>query len=190
MELLLKIPDELLDWATAPERVIHWPIDYAGDVRALLQQEQLDERGLDALLSRLHGLCAEAVRAGRGELLLGFDAATASMLGLVYRAGDVEVGPRDGHPERWTWDEVSSLVGRPPEVVQEVQALRNTIVDVFPEATCEVTEVDDTEICSACGEPWASVMMRTDAGSYCASCWRSMTAPPRRIWKTTHGHRR
>jgi hypothetical protein len=179
----LSIPDELLAWAREPERRIGWSIDYAADIdRLLAGRRPMPDAARRALLSRLEGLVGEAVRAGRHDLLLGLDAATAALLGLRYgfevQGRRVTLGsrpPEDRSGEWWTFGEVETIREAGEDAYEAARAAKAVLAEVFEDATVEAVE-REPRACASCGATDASAMVATTHGTeHCAKCWRALT---------------
>jgi hypothetical protein len=186
----VSIPDELLVWAREPSRRIRWRVDYAAEIDALVAKAPLSPRDTERLVNRLSALCSEAIDAGQGNLLLGFDAALASMLGLVFRfqAGGRDVvvrsGPRrpsDGTAEHWDLRELELVRAAPAGAYEACRRTKELLGEVFEGVIVEAVSKDEEPLaCATCGESLSSVMLHLDYGSsFCRACWRSLTSRER-----------
>jgi len=176
------VPDALLAWGKSPEVAVHFHRPWAHEVEELIAKGELNQRDTKKLMARLEALCAEAVRAGRGELLSGFDTRTAEHLGFSYTltidgSRKVEIG----RGKRYTWDEMRAILATddPKEALRAVDRAKDLIGDVFPGA--RVSDVSDTDHptaprCSSCGTGTSRVMMTTVHGTHhCGHCWSLLT---------------
>jgi hypothetical protein len=176
------IPDALLAWGKAPEVAVHFARPWATDIETLVAKGQLDRLDTRKLMSKLEALCAEACRAGRGDLIGGLDTRTAEFLNISYsfEAGDgrkVEIG----RGKRYSWSELRAILATddPKDALRAVDRVKDLLDDVFPEA--RVTDVSDTAEeeptpCASCGSPSSQVMMTTVHGTHhCGTCWARLT---------------
>ena len=192
----LVVPDALIAWGREPERAMGWSRDYAREVAEFAargREHPLSETDAECLLSRLEALAVEAVRAGRGDLLLGLDVQTAEWLGLTYEipldGQRVSVG-RDG---TLTWSEVrvlssayeAAIVAResggpdPSRLARAAVRAKNLALSVFPGALIELVGPEEPDPpCASCGQPLRSVKIDALDQLYCAPCWRLKTARP------------
>jgi hypothetical protein len=197
-EWSMTIPDDLLLWAREPQQYERWVAPYGHDVDRLLHLTQpLSVSDTERLLSRLSGITREAARAGRGDLLLGFDTRTAEMLGLHYYAntprGRMHVGPDPStqsveHPVSppWTYGEVAIVSeavktcatdeSDARRAVDLAWAAKDMLLDVFPDA--RLTSMDPAvpqRTCAACGGMSTGVMLLSEDGSeYHSRCWSDL----------------
>lgn len=180
MDHILYIPDELIAWGKDPGVAVRFRRPWAHATESLIAQAPLDATGLRRLLARLEGLVSEALRANRADLCLGFDVQTAAWLGLKvsFDAGSrrVVLG-RDGD---YTWTEMDLLfeAGRPEEALRAAEEAKSLLGQVFPGARISAMMPPEVEreVCVACGEPNTTLLVDTDAGSYCRRCWVGMTS--------------
>jgi hypothetical protein len=193
----LQVPDALLEWGRDPARVVTWSRDWAQEVAALAAASEdapLTESVTQRLLARLEALVAEAVAAGRADLLVGLDMQTAEWLGLQY---GVTVGDRRvalGKGGDFDWSETRVLTEAHQRAVETKQlqsspedpdpaalasvALRamDLVHEVFPGAKLSAAGPTGTFACVACGDTSGSVRVETDFESeYCRACWSKKT---------------
>jgi hypothetical protein len=174
------VPDDLLAWGKSPEVAVHFARLWGHEVERLIAKAELDRRETKMLMARLEALCAEAVRAGRGDLLSGLDTRTAEWLGLSY---EIDLGDRKveiGKGKRYTWNEMRAVLATddPKSALQAVDRVKDLLADAFPEA--RVGEVSDSsqaqDACASCGTTTSQVMMTTVHGtSHCGHCWSLLT---------------
>jgi len=188
----LVVPDALITWGREPERAMGWSRDYAREVAELAargREHPLSETDAERLLSRLEALAVEAVRAGRGDLLVGIDVQTAEWLRLScefpFDGQRVSVG-RDG---TFSWSEVRVLSSAfesaraneiegspdPAKIARAAVRAKNLVSQVFSDATIFALEPETDEApCASCGAPLPSVRIATESDFvYCSPCWRS-----------------
>lgn len=182
----LTIPDELIEWGRNPDVCRGWLRPWAHEALSCLQKAEaapdqtLDHRGTEALLSRLEALCAEAIVAGRGDLLVGFDLWTSSLLGLRFTFEREGTDPvRFGGPGGYRYDELRTLVttNPNPEAVAFVERCKKLVSDVFPRGRIgAIIEGEPPAKCTGCGTAEHPVMMSMNTGSeYCRPCWEGLT---------------
>ncbi len=175
------IPDDLVAWGKLPEVAIHFPRPWADHVEALAVKSPLNHRDTKVLMARLEALCAEAVRAGRADLLGGLDTRTAELLGISYSISTddgrtVEIG----RGKRYTWGEMRSVLATddPKDAMRAVDRVKDLLAEVFPGARVgEVSDsADDPTACGSCGTTDAQVMIATVHDThYCGRCWSLLT---------------
>jgi hypothetical protein len=190
------IPDALVAWGKLPEVAIHFPRPWADHVEALAAKSPLNCRDTKVLMARLEALCAEAVRAGRGDLLSGLDTRTAELLGISYSITTddgrvIEIG----RGKRYTWAEMRSVlaIDDPKDAVRAVDQVKDLLAEVFPDArVADVSDsADDQTACGSCGTTVAQVMMVTAHGTeYCERCWRDLVSPTPEHLRKLKKHRR
>lgn len=175
------IPDALLAWGKLPEVAVHFPRPWASDIEELAAKEQLSRRETRALMARLEALCAEAVRAGRGDLIAGLDTRTAERLNVSYSfegsdGRQVEIG----RGKRYTWAEMRAVLetSDPKDALRAVDRAKDLLEDVFPGA--RISEVSDNQVepisCASCGTTTCRVMMTSVHDTHhCGACWISLT---------------
>jgi len=181
-EFSAKIPDDLLAWGKSPEVAVRLPRPWADQIEELIAKGELNPRDTRVLMARLEALCAEAVRAGRGDLLNGLDTRTAELLGISYsfEAGDgrkVEIG----RGKRYSWGEMRAVLATddPKSAMRAVDRAKDLLADAFPNV--RVSDVsdkaeEDPEPCASCGTTIAQVMMSTAHDTHhCGHCWSLMT---------------
>lgn len=174
----LTIPDDLLAWARQPDVRVRMRVDYAAKLDELLSDnETLAPRDTIRLLDLLEGLCCEAIRHERDDLLIGFDMFTAEWLGLHFELSDKTVVGRNGN---WNWDEMRAVLAcqTPTEAMAFASEVKDLVTDVFPEA--RIGAIIDAEAakpaCAGCGMSSSTVMLTMESGSqYCSTCWSDMT---------------
>lgn len=179
----LTIPDELLAWGTDPVVARSFVRPWAHEVEKLVRQgaeDPLDGRATERLLARLEALCFEAIRAGRHELLLGFDLYTADWLGLVY---EFEVDGRRGgfgRGQRWSYSELHTLAqanldSGAARFVEDCKAL---IAGVFPQGRIGgILSTETPRRCPGCGCEDAVTWVAIESTEYCRSCYSDLVAP-------------
>jgi len=179
----LTIPDELLAWAREPDVAIKLGGAYARDIDALLESGKvLRTADTDRLITLLGMLCADAINAGRDDLLVGFDMLTAEWLGLKYTMPDNGSEVTIGRNERWDYQELRVVLACPtPEKALAIgEEVKNLVADVFPDARISAIVVGDktpAHECAGCGKSDATVMLNVNnASEYCRECWTSMTS--------------
>ncbi len=176
------IPDDLIAWGKRPDIASHFPRPWADMIEALAQRAPLDRRDTRLLLNRLEALCAEAVRAGRHELLYGLDTRTAETLNVtcaITLPDGRKVGI--GRGQRYSWAELRSILATddPKSALAAVDRVKDLLSDVFPGV--RVSDVSDTEAveeipCSSCRTTTSQVMMTTVHDThYCGACWTRLT---------------
>lgn len=176
------VPDDLLAWGKSPEVAVHFPRPWASQIEELAAKGELNRRDTKALMARLEALCAEAVRAGRGDLLGGLDTRTAERLGLSYSIPTedgrvVEIG----RGKRYTWGEMRAVLATddPKDAMRAVDRAKDLLAEVFPNA--RVGEVSDNTVeepiaCASCGTTTSQVMMTTVHDTHhCGHCWSLLT---------------
>ena len=176
------IPDALLAWGKTPEVAIHFPRPWANQIEELIAKGELNVRDTKALMARLEALCAEAVRAGRGDLLSGLDTRTAEYLGISYTItldGNRKV--EIGRGKRYTWGEMRAVLATddPKDAMRAVDRVKDLLADVFPDVrVSDVSDIADREPvpCASCGTTISQVMMATVHDTHhCGHCWSLMT---------------
>lgn len=176
------IPDELLDWATDPSVEKHFRRPWASEAKRLAAQgasEPLDGRLTERLLARLDGVVSEALRAGQGHLLLGFDMLTAELLKLRFHFGDESVGPGGD----WTYAEVREVLASdvPEDAMRAARAARAYVSEGFPGARIDaiiLAQDVDGPRCTGCGAEAGAMVTLESGNEYCRGCWRGMVSPP------------
>lgn len=186
------IPDDLLAWGSDPTVYARWTEPWGLLARQAIEtatqaadDDALSLRATQSLLSLLEALTGEAVRAGRPDLLLGFDVVTADILGLVYvvtRAGrePVEVGRKLD----WTFTEIEvvretadpAAVMRLAERAKDVMAeLRELMPEISPNLRIGAA-TNEAALCCSCGKPCA-VMTKVEGDlDICQPCWALKTS--------------
>ena len=211
-ESTLTVPDELLEWGRAPERVVTWSRDWArevADLAARSLEAPLDEKATERFLSRLEALVVEAIRAGRPDLLTGLDVQTAEWLGLQYAFTLADGTPLTiGSEGQFGWSEVRVLTeafqhatlakqlreeGSGGDGWPEPDGLGRLAVrglglvrEVFPSARVSEARPVASFACVACGTEEGSTRVEVDGGAlYCSACWSAKTeaAPSQRAWR-------
>lgn len=188
------IPDELIAWGKAPEIAVHFPRPWASDVEALVAKGQLDRRETRALMARLEALCAEAVRAGRGDLLSGLDTRTAEYLGISYTITDGDRKIEIGRGKRYTWSEMRAVLATddPKDAMRAVERAKDLLAEAFPGARIDnVSDSAEREplACASCGTTTSQVMMSTVHDTHhCGRCWSLLTdqTPVNHKYKTAN----
>ena len=181
IDLPVIIPDALVAWGKLPEVAIHFPRPWADHVEALAAKSPLNCRDTKVLMARLEALCAEAVRAGRADLLGGLDTRTAELLGISYSiATDDGRTVEIGRGKRYTWAEMRSVLATddPKDAVRAVDQVKDLLAEVFPDArVADVSDsADDQTACGSCGTTTAQVMISTVHDThYCGPCWSLLT---------------
>ena len=176
------IPDDLLAWGKTPAVAVHFPRPWASDIEALCAKGELNVRDTKALMARLEALCAEAVRAGRGDLLSGLDTRTAEYLGISYTI-TLDGGRKAeiGRGKRYTWSEMRSVLATddPKDAMRALDRAKDLLGDVFPGArVAQVSDMADVEPvpCGSCGTTTSQVMIATVHDTHhCGHCWSLMT---------------
>lgn len=175
------VPDALLAWGKTPEIAVHLPRPWASDVEALVAKSQLDRRETRALMARLEALCAEAVRAGRGDLLGGLDTRTAEYLGIAYTITDGDRKIEIGRGKRYTWGEMRAILATddPKDALRAVERAKDLIAEAFPDGRVDhVSDNAEQEplACASCGTTTGQVMMTTAHDTHhCGRCWSLLT---------------
>lgn len=176
------VPDDLLAWGKTPEVAVHFPRPWANQIELLIAKGDLNPRDTKALMARLEALCAEAVRAGRGDLLSGLDTRTAEYLGISYTI-TVDGGRKVeiGRGKRFTWGEMRAVLATddPASALLAVERAKDLLEGVFP-CTRVGSVTDRNEViplqCASCGTTTGQVMMTTAHDTtYCGHCWSLMT---------------
>lgn len=182
----LTVPDELLDWGRDSAVCRRWARPWAHEVVKLLQEawkrpnQTLDADRTRVLLARLEALCFEAIEAGRGELLLGFDAWTAAALGLVF---EFERDGRDplvfGRGGTFRHRELEAMVAAGATVREagELERASRMVRAVFPRGRIgAMMQAEDLGPgCAGCGSKDHAIMVSMQTGTeYCAPCWKSL----------------
>jgi len=176
------IPDDLLAWGKLPEVAVHFPRPWANQIEELIAKGELGHRDTKMLMARLEALCAEAVRAGRADLLGGLDTRTAEYLGISYSItldGNRKV--EIGRGKRYTWGEMRAVLATddPKDAMRALDRVKDLLADVFPAA--RISDVSDTADreptpCASCGTTIGQVMMTTVHDTHhCGRCWSLMT---------------
>lgn len=192
------VPDDLIAWGKRPEVVVHFARPWASDVEALVAKGQLDRRETRALMARLEALCAEAVRAGREDLLGGLDIRTAEYLGLSCAISDGHRTVEIGKGKRYTWGEMRAVLATddPKDAISAVERVKDLLAEVFPGA--RVGDVSDNAeepiACASCGTTTSQVMIATIHDTHhCGHCWSLLTDQTPVNYKhknaSTKGHR-
>jgi len=191
MEHVLRIPDELLDWGREAVRAVRFASPWAHDIDALMQRaadRPLNTRETEALLSRLEALCAEAIRAGRGELLRGFDLLTAEWLGLSYSFETSDGRVEFGRHAAWSYSELRVILAAedPRQALAAAQQVKGLVAEVFPHARVSaIIDSEETAACFSCGSRDVATMIALSTGScYCGPCYRAMMRRAPKIEKT------
>lgn len=181
----LTIPDDLLAWAQQPEVSVHFARPWAEEVSRIVADADdgpVEGPAVERLLARLEALCAEAIRHGRQELLLGFDLFTADWLGLTYTF-DMPEGPLVfGRGAKWSYGELHVLArsGVPAGSGEAEHAgqCKDLMASAFPGARIDAIidpREDSSDACDGCGTKDAVVMMTMEHGSqYCGRCWEDL----------------
>jgi hypothetical protein len=190
----LHIPDDLLAWGLSPEVAIGFIRPWAHEVRALVDQSERDgplcPRDRERLLARLEGLVREAIAAGRHELLLDLDIATARWLRLRYVFGDsgdetakeISVGAQRN--STWSYAELRLALESPdpPAAMRAMTEVRKLLRGTFRGARVStVAPPGAAPKCTGCGKERPTVTLAFGPGTeYCGACWSEMTAdrPP------------
>lgn len=178
----LEIPAALIDWgkAEAPKWRRPWAHMLEDACKTATLDTPLEGGSLETMLSRLEALCAEAVKAGRSDLLLGLDLLTAEWLELRYTlvlggTKRVTVGPGCD----WTYQELRVFLGEPDPVValERAEGLKALLSGVFPSARIDAM-IDPASLpCAGCGTVDSMVWMTLEGGDrYCSPCWGYMTS--------------
>lgn len=176
------IPAALLAWGKTPEVAIHFPRPWASQVEDLIAKGELSRLDTKKLMARLEALCAEAVRAGRADLLDGLDTRTAEYLGISYSItldGDRKV--EIGRGKRYSWGEMRAVLATddPKDAIRAVDRVKDLLADVFPGVrVSDVSDNADREPtpCASCGTTTSQVMMTLASENiYCGPCWSRLT---------------
>lgn len=177
------IPDALLAWGNTPEVAVHFPRPWASMLDDLIAKGDLTRRETKMFMARLEALCAEAIRAGRAELLAGLDTRTAEYLGLSYAitladGRVVEIGKG----KRYTWAEMRQILAAedPKAAVRAVERVKDLLSESFLDARIGEVVSDSSEeadqACASCGTTTNQVMIATEHGTHhCGRCWLLMT---------------
>lgn len=175
------VPDGLLAWGKTPEVAVRFARPWASDVEKLIAKGELDRRETKMLMARLEALCAEAVRAGRGDLLGGLDTRTAEYLGISYTIGDGDQKIEIGRGKRYTWGEMRAVLANddPRGALAAVERAKELMAEVFPGARIGAVSDSDAcpaQACGSCGTTTSQVMMSTVHDThYCGPCWSLLT---------------
>lgn len=184
----LIIPDELLSWGKDPARAKRWPAPWAHVIEKMLAQPQpLSAVQATALFARLEALCAEAVREGQPELLLGFDIYSAARLGLVYRFEEGQRCVTLGCGQDVDYAELEVYVRSKvsPDGFAAAQQCKELLSQVFPNGRVDamLDSEEGGESCTGCGQALSAVSFTMESGNeYCRECWEYLTGP----WPRTH----
>lgn len=170
------VPDELLSWGMTSEVASAWRRPWAHEVAKIVERaagRTLTVRDRERFLSRLEALCAEAIRAGRGDLLLGLDVVTAELLGVVVELPSGRTVGAEGVSF------AEALVLRQSEGsdqgVERVMAARDMVRHVFPGATVRSVQ-QKAPSCDRCGSEGGALMYEMSFGAnYCHACWSELT---------------
>ena len=176
------IPDDLMAWASDPAVEMTFKRPWARQVLEFVAEGRdrtLGPERTKVFFARLDGLVSEALRAGRADLLLGFDTMTAEYLGLRItfqtRHGELDVGRTGQAP--WSFSELAAVIrAKAPEAFDAAVKAKMEITEIFPDARVGevVLEKDKPdEKCASCGAGGFSVMIHTD-DAYCRRCYVSM----------------
>jgi len=204
----LAVPDALLEWGRDPSRVVGWSRDWAQEVAELAAASAvapLTESATQRFLARLEALVAEAVAAGRSDLLVGLDIQTAEWLGLKYSATVNGRSVEFGKGGDFEWSEVRVLTvayqdaveAKRLQVESDVQTedasveseepdpeklgpsalnAMDLVRGVFPSAKVAAAHPTQPLACCACGDTSGSARVEADLGSlYCWTCWSQKT---------------
>lgn len=184
------VPDELVEWGKA--QAVHqksrgrlrWLAPWAHEVERLVhrgQEHPLRGHETEALYARLDALVYEAIREGRGDLLVGFDMLSASWLDLVFSfEGEDGSNISFGNRGTYTYPELHELVEHgSDEALAFVARCKELVGDVFPGARIDaIIEEQEPKKCSGCGTTERAVMMALDTESeYCGECWSFLVSP-------------
>lgn len=184
----LTIPDDLLAWGKQPERAKRWAAPWAHEVEKFLSLPQpLEGRRQTALFARLEALCAEAIREGEPELLLGLDTYTAARLGLRYALGDGERSVQIGAGLDFDYTELEAMITAKADETGAMVAHRSKelLSEVFPnvrvDAMLDLVESPEPR-CTSCSELLPAISFEMESGNiYCRSCWSYLTEPWPRV---------
>lgn len=182
VEHTLRIPDELLAWGKQDDVAVRFASPWAHDIESLLLRaagRTLPPRMTEVLMSKVEALCAEAIRAGRGDLLRGIDLLTAEWLGLSYRFDTAEGPVEFGRHGAWSYRELRVILAseNPREALEAAQRCKSLVAEVFPMARVSaIIGGDDAAPCAGCGTTDAIAMISLSTGSqYCGPCHRDLT---------------
>lgn len=179
IEAVMKVPNSLLRWADGQQ--LAWPRPWASEVRALLAEEQpLSVSSTVALLCRLEAVAHEAIAAGRGDLLAGFDTLTAELLGLVFEFTSEHGRISIGRSGTWSYSEIDEILATedPRSAVKAAIAAKSVVSQVFKTFRVTTISKDEESTCTMCGGPPGPVMMLFESGSeVCRQCWTKATSP-------------
>jgi hypothetical protein len=182
----LVVPDELLAWAQEPSVAATMRDPLGRLAERLVRQgarQPLTKPETGRLLNLLDGIVGMALRAGRQELVLGFDTYTADLLSLhvdlVVNGKTVTIG-RKG---RWWFGEVALVQATddPPSARDYVERVKDLLADVFPDAHISAIGRPQPQQCIGCGEEIAEgVLVEIDEREgYCPECWLMRYGPPK-----------
>jgi hypothetical protein len=200
----LIIPDELLAWGSDPEVTRRWADkQLVATIQSLIDQADLQEAPLEPdatekLLACIESLVGSAVAAGRVDLLVGIDLATAEWLDLRFIARRADGRPfviaRDGD---YTPREMRLILGvdDPKAAAALAEQAKALLVEAgFEETIDGPVRIDDVtadqdRTCGTCGDPLGSVMLCLEGEMrWCVRCYSVMTNPlPEHIRKIAAG---
>lgn len=198
VEHVLQIPDELLAWGKLSENAVHFSSMWSHDIEAILSRagdRALRPRETESLFAKLEALCAEAIRAQRGDLLRGLDLLSAELLGLRYRFSTDEGEVEFGRSGQWTYRELRVLLAStdPKRALAAAQQAKALVLDVFPAARIgAIIEAEGvSQACAGCGDAHVVAMVTLSTGSrYCLPCYRGMLRRAPKVEKSGKGERK
>lgn len=180
----LVVPDELLAWAQEPVVAATMRDPLGRLAERLVRQgkrQPLTKAETERLLNLFDGIVGMALRAGRQDLVLGFDTYTADLLNLhvdlVVNGKTVTIG-RKG---RWWFEEVALVQATddPPAARDFVERVKDLVGDVFPDAHISAVGRAQPQHCIGCGEEIVEgvVVEVEEREGYCRECWLTRYGP-------------
>jgi hypothetical protein len=182
----LLVPDGLLAWAQEPAVAATMRDPLGRLAERLVRQgarRPLTKAETERLLNLLDGLVGMALRAGRQDLVLGFDTYTADLLSmhvdLVVNGKTVTIG-RKG---RWWFEEVALVQATddPPAARDFVERVKDLLGDVFPDAHISAVGRPQPQHCIGCRkEVVEGVLVEIEEREgHCPECWLARYGPPK-----------
>jgi hypothetical protein len=180
----LIVPDTLLAWAQEPSVASTMRDPLGRMAERLVRQgarEPLTKAETSRLLNLLDGIVGMALRAGRQELVLGFDTYTANLLNLHV---DLTVNGKKvtvGRKGRWWFEEIALVQATddPPAARDFVERVKDLFADVFPDARVSAVGRPQPQHCIGCGEEVVGGVLVEieEREGYCRECWLMRYGP-------------